>query len=245
PGPPDPIPFEGDDLAGEEQEPTPLVTDGVPGVEDPGDTPAVIGDPEGQAEHWFQQATEGTCVPASVAMIVSAYTGLPLDDEAAFVELASELGLLHYDDAGAIMGMLPEHAVQLLQAAGIEASLEQGNIAVLAEHLQAGRGVIVPIDAGELLRGESREDFQLDHAVVVTGIDLERGMVILNDPGHPGGQAFEVPAMLFDNAWADGSHAMIVCDQPALIAEPEGIVEQVLTSDDGWALLPALELSGG
>ena len=37
----------------------------------------LVGDPEGASEHWFEQAANGYCVPASVAQIVSEYSRCP------------------------------------------------------------------------------------------------------------------------------------------------------------------------
>lgn len=181
---------------------------------DPTNTPpesAIVGDPIDDANNWFMQGDDSTCVPSSVAMIVTEYTGIEFQNEDAFVALAIDLGM----QDPRIDGMQLEDAVKLLNASGVPATMEEGSLADLRDALESGHGVMVPVDSGEIWTGEPSEDNQADHMVVVVGIDLERGTVLLNDPGTPGGQLEEVPIALFDNAWADADHAMIVCDEPA------------------------------
>ena len=51
--------------------------------------------------------------------------------------------------------------------------------------------------------------------VVVAGIDTERGVVLLSDPGSPDGNLEEVPIDVFMDAWADSDNSMIVAEGPA------------------------------
>ncbi len=72
--------------------------EGTPAVEEapaavqPVDT--VWGDPAEESQYWFNQAETGFCVPASVAQIVSEFTGVKYADESAFVKKAIDMGLL-------------------------------------------------------------------------------------------------------------------------------------------------------
>ncbi|MFC7595907.1 C39 family peptidase [Terrabacter sp. GCM10028922] len=179
----------------------------------------LIGDPEDASEHWFQQAQNGFCLPASIAQIVSEYTGVHYVDEAQFVDLANEHGAFSVGMDG-VPGIEFAKGAELMQAAGVPARYEFGDMESLATDLSEGRGVIVFVDSGEYWNGESTEDNAPDHAVVVTAIDLERQTVTLSDPGTPGGDQEELPLGLFENAWADSNHAMIVCDEPAPDAAP-------------------------
>jgi hypothetical protein len=72
------------------------------------------------------------------------------------------------------------------------------------------------VDSGEIWQpgGESVEDDTPDHVLVVAGIDDERGVVILSDPGVPNGSQLEVPIEQFEQAWADSGHQMLVADEP-------------------------------
>ncbi|GAA0798615.1 C39 family peptidase [Spirilliplanes yamanashiensis] len=224
-------------------------------VPDPGFDPAVddggiAGDPFGDAEHWFQQAQNGFCAPASVAQIVSEYSGVHFPDESAFVQLASEQGLFSVGMDG-VPGMTPENTLTLLEQSGVPAGLEVGTTAELVQYLEEGRGVLLFIDSGEVWEGEAVEDNSFDHAVVLTGIDTERGVAILSDPGSPDGNLEEVPLDVFADAWADSQNLMIVCDEPpagdpgqeTVAAAGEGAPSQIeratsVVIREPWALLP-------
>lgn len=216
----------------------------------------LIGDPEGSASDWFEQARDGFCLPASVTQIVARYTGTDFADESLFVQWANEMKLFVFDSEGT-PGVMFEDGLDLLDRAGIPARLEIGSPERLAEMLAEGRGVVVAVDSGEIWTGEAVEDNTMDHAVVVTGIDAERGVVILSDPGSPEGNLEEVPISTFEDAWADSDYAMIVCDQPAPMEGelgPEQVasdqvesgraadpaIDAVVHNPSGWAILPVV-----
>lgn len=172
----------------------------------------LIGDPAGDAEHWFQQSVNGFCVPASVAQIVSEYTGEHHADEQHFVERANELKVFEVGPDG-VPGVGVEGALALLEDAGIPASIELGTgVETLVEYLDEGRRVVLAIDSGEIWTGETTEDNAPDHAIVVTGVDVARGVVIVSDPGDPTGNGKEYPIDAFEDAWADSGYAAVVCD---------------------------------
>lgn len=174
----------------------------------------LIGDPTGDAQYWFEQAANGFCLPASIAQVVSEYTGISFPDEQAFVDIANELGAFVVGPDG-VPGLTLDGGVAILHEVGIPAVSGFGDLASLEAHLDAGYSIIVAVDSGELWTGEAQEDLVADHALVVTGIDLERGTVLLSDPGTPGGNLAEYPLGLFENAWADSDHSWILVEQPA------------------------------
>ncbi|RTL64552.1 MAG: hypothetical protein EKK42_25170 [Pseudonocardiaceae bacterium] len=191
------------------------VADTPPPVEDG----RVVGDPEEFSQVWFQQAVNGFCMPSSVAQIISVYTGETMTDEMQIVNAANQLQLWSVGADG-VPGMTSENAVTLLEAYGIPVELTHelvGDHALeaLDQALADGRGVIITIDSGEVWYGEKTEDHVLDHAVVVAGIDYDRGVVLLSDPGNPNGNLEEVPIEVFMDAWADSRYEMITCDEPA------------------------------
>ena len=165
------------------------------------------------SEYWFHQAADGLCVPASVAQIVSAYTGFPFDDESAFVALANELGLFSVGMDG-IGGMTPVQALYLMEAAGVPASLVMSSsLDMLDSYLDQGHGVMLFVDSGQVWDGVPNG--VLDHALVITEIDREQGLVVLADPGHPQGNGIVLPLDEFEQAWAAGDNQMIIGEQPA------------------------------
>lgn len=210
--------------------------------------PGMHGDPKDWSENWFVQAESGFCVPASVAQIVAEYGDFGIADESAFVELAVEQGLLTVNEDGTVSGMSAEDAAQLLTTSGVPATLEYGTLESLTEAIDSGRAVMVAVDSGEYWNpsAEGTEDDSADHCVVVSGIDTERGVVYLSDPGHPDGDRMQIPIEQFNDAWQDSGNAMIVCDEPA----PDSDSDSSLTSafdwatNRPWALLPVV-LGGG
>jgi hypothetical protein len=164
--------------------------------------------------YWFEQAANGLCVPASVAQIVSAYTGLPFTDEAAFVELANESGLFWVGPDG-VPSMSAEGALFLMEQAGVPASLVvSASIDTLDAYVDAGHGVVLAVSADEVWSGEPGAG-AADHALVVTDIDQADGVAVLSDPGHPDGNGFTVPLEVLEEAWAASDNTMIVAEQPA------------------------------
>lgn len=172
----------------------------------------LIGDPVGDSRYWFQQAQNGFCLPASIAQIVSEYTGVIYQDEIAFVDIANEIGafVVGYDG---VPGIPFEKGVEILNRAGVPAEHRFGDLESLAAGLAGGYNIIVAVDSGEIWTGEATEDKVPDHAVVVTGIDPERGTMLLSDPGSPDGNLSEIPIEVFMDSWADSQNAMIVCDE--------------------------------
>lgn len=172
------------------------------------------GTPTAWTADWFYQEVEGYCGPSSVAQVVSEYTGLDIRDPQQLVDRALELGLFPNGDPS--QGMTSANMEILMEDQGIPCHLESSSMSDLEEKLSEGYGVIAMVDSGEIWYPgeETVEDSTPDHALVVTGIDTERGVVILSDPGHPDGNQLEVPIEQFEDAWSDSGHEMLVADAP-------------------------------
>ncbi|GAA3953314.1 hypothetical protein [Gordonia caeni] len=187
----------------------------LPGVSAPAGGAAA----EEYSEHWFTQAANGTCVPASVAQIVSEYTGTTFADESVFVQYALDHGL--FADGVIENGMTAEAGAQILEASGIPATVAFGDLATLQDLLDGGHGVMVAVDSGywdpgqEVVDQLTGTDQGADHCVVISEIDVEKGVVYLSDTGGEGGDMLEVPLYRFEEAWAESGNQMIVCDVPS------------------------------
>jgi hypothetical protein len=167
-----------------------------------------------ESPYWFEQAANGLCVPASIAQIVSLYSGEFFDSEAAFVDMANEYGLFMVGHDG-IPGMTVEGALFLMEQAGVPASLViSANIDMLDGYLDAGHGVVLFVNSSEIWYGE-QGTAAADHALVLTDIDHDAGVAILSDPGHPDGDQFTVPVEVLEEAWAAGDNTMLIAEQPA------------------------------
>ncbi len=192
----------------------------------------VAGDPTTDSQYWFQQAENGFCVPSSVAMIVSAYTGDEILSEEQFVEMANELGLFQVDMDGTF-GMTMPDALTLLESAGVPAEMVVGDMNTLYDALDEGRGVMLFIDSGEVWYGGEGQQNAPDHAVVITGIDREAGLAYLSDPGNPDGNMEVVPLSVLESAWEDSGFTMIVCDEPAPDFTDGSVPASDSTTSDG------------
>lgn len=224
-------------------EPEPAAEDLVPA----GD--ALHGDPVAEAELWFEQAENGFCVPASVAMIVAEFTGADgaaaLEDDT--VGAAVELGLLT-GGPGDWSGLTADQAEVLLEHFGVEAHVETGSADALRQYLDEGRSVMVGVDSDEVwypaVDDDTAADAGPDHAVVVTGVDDEAGVVYLNDPGSPDGRGWTMSLADFEDAWADGGNQMVVTDgAPAAEILAAGEAPMAARADGGspipgFVLLP-------
>ncbi|MDF2896852.1 MAG: hypothetical protein K0Q46_3638 [Rhodococcus erythropolis] len=209
PEPPAPSPPHDDaPLPDPAESPTPE-SDGTPAPDD-----GTYGTPTAWTADWFYQEVDGYCGPSSVAQIVSEYTGLDISDPQQLVDRALALGLFPNGDPS--QGMTSKSMEILMEDQGVPCHLETSSISDLEEKLSDGYGVVAMVDSGEIWYPgeETVEDDTPDHALVVAGIDTERGVVILSDPGHPDGNQLEVPIDRFEDAWSDSGHEMLVADVP-------------------------------
>jgi hypothetical protein len=190
--------------------------------------------------YWFQQAENGFCVPASVAQIVASYTGVPFVDEVAFVDLANELGLWQVGHDG-VPGITMEGAMYLMEHAGVPASLVvSADFDMLDSYLDAGHGVVLFVNSGEVWGEVELGAGNADHALVLTEIDHANGVAILSDPGHPEGDGFTIPIEVLEDAWADGNNMMVVTEQPT-----EGALAQTPMVEELAPLVAAGEQPAG
>ena len=208
------------------------------------DDDSVHGDPMAEIPYHQAQAGANDCLPTSVAMVLSEITGaeVPAGD---VVDLANELGLLGET------GMSLEGGLALLDHYGIDAEVQTSDIDGLRTMLDAGTPVIIGLDSDDLYgTGDSpfADDLVAGHAVVITGIDDEAGVVYINDPGFPDGAGVAISIEAFEDAWADSDHSMIVAEAGAATAgdtaaeeEVGGLVgsdESMLASIARFVLLP-------
>ena len=97
------------------------------------------------------------------------------------------------------------------------------------------------VDSGELWTpsDEVVEDDTADHVLVVAGIDTDRGVVTLSDPGNPNGNGLEVPIDQFEGAWADSGNTMLVADDtdPDLVAGAPADETAMALQPRPWAMV--------
>lgn len=199
----------GDD-DGEDTDDTVIVDDGTADPTDPFDTDddGVHGDPMEDIEYHQAQVGPNDCLPTSVAMVLTEVLGDEVP-QSEVVDLANELGLL------GPTGMSVEGGVALLEHWDVDATVETGSMDDLRAMLDAEKPVIIGLDSDDLYgQGDApfSDDFVAGHAVVITGIDDEQGLVYINDPGFPDGAGVAIPIEQFEDAWTDADHTMIAVE---------------------------------
>ncbi|MBO9579150.1 MAG: hypothetical protein J7480_10340, partial [Microbacteriaceae bacterium] len=174
----------------------------------------------------------------------SLYTGHQLTD-LDFVELVD------FEAISEGHGLPTTEAERLLEDAGIPAEIRTDvSVEELDQLLQDGYGVTIAIDSGEVWGQDTVDgDQESDHMVMVTEIDLEHGIVRLNDSGSPDGRSETMSLELFLDAWADSNNQAVICDVSldeywAEHGVPEAAEDIVVDDALGaavrspWALLP-------
>lgn len=175
---------------------------------------SVHGNPSAWTINWFYQQIDGYCGPAVVGQIVAEYTGANITDPQYLMNRAVELGLVIDGDPS--QGMTLSNIEILLEHQGVPATISTGSLDDVRTSLDDGHAVVAMVDSGEIWRpeGEDGEDNTADHVLVVAGIDDDRGVVILSDPGVPSGSQLEISIEQFENAWADSGRQLLVTDAP-------------------------------
>lgn len=207
---------------------------------DPSDTPdpssedSIHGDPMAEIE--YHQAQQGIvdCVPTSIAMVLSEMTGETVP-ASTVVAAAHEMGVMTES------GMYPEDAVDLLSEFGVDAAVETGTIEDLTAAMDAGEEVVVGLDAADLYYsggGPFDPGLEMGHAVVITGIDTEAGVVYVNDPGFTDGAGLAIPVEEFLDGWADADNVMIVVEDSADGSAATTGTEQETTEPNNRIVLP-------
>lgn len=186
------------------------------GLDPAQDDGGLIGNPEAMADQWDYQGFDGACGPASIAQLLSLYTGEDVS-RLEVIEAVTAQGEWTPTSEGQAPGMVDTAMADVLDSYGLEADvLHNLTVDDLSGYLADGHGILVTVDASEYwspLLGEG--DHAITHVVTVTGIDEQAGIVYLNDTGWPDGAAMEVPLDEFENAWEDGANTAIVIEESA------------------------------
>jgi hypothetical protein len=166
----------------------------------------VIGNPEEWAYYYSAQTLPDSCAVVAQQGILKTF-GIDV----------TESELVNYaEDAGIYVpgqGTTLDDVGDILDHFGVKNErLSGGELDNLVNELKQGNRVIVGLDANEIWVPEASlnpfnnwksELPDAGHAVWVTGIDEENGVVYMNDSGVPDGQGRKVDIDDFLNAWED------------------------------------------
>lgn len=171
-------------------------------------------------DDWYYQQVDGYCGPTSVSFILNQFFNTGIFDPNVLVNQALELGI----DSDLSDGMYTTQICDLFNANGVAAHIEQANqsdpMTDLAVKLEEGCGVLATVDAQEIWALMSPEEQAMadyagdaaNHALIVTEINTNTGMVTLADPGTPEGNGLQVDINTFAGAWQDSDYEMVVTD---------------------------------
>jgi hypothetical protein len=184
----------------------------------------VYGDPAAVAKYWRQQSLEDNCGLMSVADVVGEITGNePTEQQMITLAqntpsgtnpgpiYASSTDPSHADGNG---GVEMADLVVLLDHYGVKSAMywtahpETTGLPALQQYLRVGRKAIAWVNSA-VIWNTSDQRTKADHYLVVTGIDTNKKIVHLNDPGadHPDEQ---VSITTFTNAWRTGEESIVV-----------------------------------
>lgn len=183
-----------------------------------------IGNPSEYEHSWFFQEHNGYCVPSSITQVIEAQTGHTIHSYDDVVREAHALGIPVGDT-----GMTMPQAQVVLTHFGIPSHVEtpasqQQAITDLANYLEHGRSVILSVNASPIWYHSDTIDNpsgHADHALVVSAINTQTGVVTLSDPGTQYGNEEQVPLEVFLDAWHASGDQMLVTDHPAGTETPQ------------------------
>jgi Peptidase_C39 like family len=183
----------------------------------------VYGDPQAAAKYWQEQSLEDNCGLMAVADVVGEITGeAPTERQM--------IGLAQHTPSGTNPGPIyaprddPSHTngnggiemadeVVLLDHYGIKSTMTDDKhpgtgLPALEQYLDHNRKIIAWVNSAIIWDTHDQRE-TADHFLVVTGIDTNKAIVHLNDPGveYPDEQ---VSITTFTNAWHTGEDSIVV-----------------------------------
>jgi predicted double-glycine peptidase len=184
----------------------------------------VYGNPETAAKYWQAQSLEDNCGLVSVADVVGEVTGQS-PTEKQMIKLAQST------PSGTNPGPIyaprddPSHSngnggiemadeVVLLDHFGIKSAMiwdthpEQTGLPALEQYLSNNRRIIAWVNSA-IIWDTSDQRSKADHFLVVTGIDTNKEIVHLNDPGADHADE-QVSIATFTKAWRTGQESIVV-----------------------------------
>jgi hypothetical protein len=184
----------------------------------------VYGDPAAVAKYWRQQSLEDNCGLMSVADVVGELTGhQPTEQQmitlAQNTSSGTNSGLIyapstdpnHENGNG---GVEMADLVVLLDHYGIKSAMywtahpETTGMPALQQYLRDGRKAIAWVNSA-VIWNTSDQPTKADHYLVVTGIDTNKKIIHLNDPGADHADE-QVSFTTFTNAWRTGEESIVV-----------------------------------
>jgi hypothetical protein len=187
-------------------------------------TTGMYGNPAAAAKYWQQQSLEDNCGLVSVADVVGEITGqMPTERQMITLAVKTPSGTnpgpiyAPPDDASHTNGnggVEVADLVVLLEHFGVksvmswDAQPDQTGLPALKRYLGDDRKVIAWVNSA-VIWNTSDQRTKADHFLVVTGIDANKKLVHLNDPGADHADE-QVSVPTFMTAWQTGEESIVV-----------------------------------
>jgi hypothetical protein len=176
-----------------------------------------FGDPDGMAG-WTVSQAYNDCAIMAAADVIGQITGTEPGEEdittyAANTPSVSQPGDMIFKfgdpDKDPTVGTVFADLPIVLGHYGVSAKYVDGSNLQALEQALNDHAVIVTLNS-EMIWDAPGDRSQSDHAVVVTGVDTDNGIVHLNDSGPDDGADEQVSIDTFTAAWATGGNEMVV-----------------------------------
>jgi Peptidase_C39 like family len=169
--------------------------------------------------YWAYQGDTQYCGLYSVRSILSEVYGMDVDINE-IVQRAEDNGWLVREN-GVVKGIYNSNVETILESYGVPSHARSGATNAFEDlntALTNDQRVVLSVDGNEF---DAQANVGIDtpgvdtsnHLVAVTGIDYNKGVVIVNDSARSAG--LEVPMSVFQEAWADSNYQMTITDAAA------------------------------
>lgn len=184
----------------------------------------MYGNPAAAAKYWQQQSLEDNCGLVSVADVVGEISG-KAPTEQQIIKLAEATpsqtnpGPIYDSKHSGGGGIEMADEVVLLDHYGIKSVMtyaahpEETGLPALERYLGSDRKVIAWVNSA-VIWNTSDQRTKADHFLVVTGIDSNKEIVHLNDPGADHADE-QVSITSFMTAWKTGEESIVVTAPPS------------------------------
>ncbi|MBB3601922.1 hypothetical protein FHT40_001555 [Mycolicibacterium sp. BK556] len=190
---------------------------GIAQADPSGSDSGVYGDPAAAAPYWQAQSLEDNCGAMSVADIVGQLTGdrpteaqVLMKAEQTPSEMNPGTKIYTPNTGGISVGDLPVLFKQygITSVNSDTSGPEATGLNALEKYLGSGRKVIAYVNSA-IIWDTSDQRTAADHFVVVTGVDTNKNVVHLNDPGADEANT-KIPVATFMKAWDTSNDGIIV-----------------------------------
>lgn len=181
------------------------------------DAGGTVGDPMGLARYARPQKHDSSCAIVAQGCLIELFTNKPFDEERLMDQAIKEGWFIR---EGSEAGTPPDKLGRLLELHGVGyRSLRGASIDNLKEALADGKGVLVAVNVMPLWGQDG------GHALWVTGLDLDKGLVYCNDSGSRDssnkwdGASKPYSLADFEEAWDVSMRRAIVTDEPVPVSK--------------------------